>query len=119
LARWFVFLTVFALGAGGLAGCGSLTRGEKSGLAVSLEIPAGEDPALFWYGVTQKTLRVSAEGDEPTVLPWEEGRAPEVELREGDKLEFFGNDEQGRLLVTGETTVGGEKKAAIPVRRVL
>ncbi|MGZ3703617.1 MAG: hypothetical protein ACXWSD_17785, partial [Bdellovibrionota bacterium] len=63
--------------------------------------------------------KVTPEKGDPVNVPWNSGSSQSLDLREGDKIEFFGNDGQGRLLVTGETTVGTEKKATIPLRRVL
>jgi len=116
LVRWFAFLTIAAT----LQCCGSgVTQSKNEGLAVNLEVPNGEDPSLFWIGVQQKALKVTPGKGDPVSFPWNGGESRDLDLREGDKIEFFGNDGQGRLLVTGETTVGTEKKATIPLRRVL
>jgi len=119
LARRCVKLTVFAALGTALVACGSLTRGANSSLGVSLQVPSGEDPALFWYGVTQKTLTVTPDGADPTTVPWVQGQSPAVELRQGDHLTFAGTDAAGQLVVSGETNVGEEKNITIPLRRVL
>ncbi len=113
---WFVLSFCVAT----LQCCGSpLTRGETDGLEVSLAAPAGEDSTMFWYGVRTKALRITPDQGEPREIPWEAGSVAKADLREGDRLEFLGTDEAGRLLVTGEARVGEEKKITIALRRVL
>ena len=113
--RWLVLVWISI---GVIPACGPLTRGEN-GLSVSLKAPEGADPSLFWFGVTRKTLILSAEGEEDHVLNWEEGAGEEVNLREGDRLAFQGMDGKGEVLVEGSIIVGKEKKVTIPIGRVL
>jgi hypothetical protein len=118
-AHWCAIVTFAVSMAGALQACGSLTQSENGALGLHLGIPEGEDPALFWYGVSQKTLTVAPTDGDPTTLPWSEGQAPGVELRKGDHLTFSGKDAGGQVLVTGESTVGEEKDVTIPLHRVL
>lgn len=119
LYRWFTFFLGCALLAGTLQCCGSVTQGEGGGLELSLALPSGEDPALFWYGVSTRSLKVTPDSGDSREFPWQEGGRVEVDLQKGDQLEFSGKDDQGRLLVSGQARVSGEKKDTIPVRRVL
>lgn len=119
LDRRFIFLTVLVFAFATLQGCGSVTRGKEEPLQISLQVPAGEDPEFFWYGVQTKTLRIVPKDGEAKDLPWDSGSKLEIDLREGDKLEFLGTDHSGLLLVTGNTVVGEEKKITIELRRVL
>lgn len=102
-----------------LTGCGAVTQSKNRDLSLNLEIPQGEDPALFWFGVTQKTLRVGDGKGDPEIVTWQEGQSQAVDVREGDTVEFLGADDKGRVLVAGEATASGEKTLSIPVRRVL
>jgi hypothetical protein len=113
---WLFFFTILAFAAA-LTSCGSLTHGKESPLELSLAIPPGEDPQLFWYGVQKKALKVDSGREEE--IPWEPGKTSDVGLKEGDKIVFLGTDSGGQLLVTGEATISQEKKATIPLRRVL
>lgn len=122
--REFRFLalrfTVFTALLAALPCCGLVTRGKNQSLSLNLQVPASENPGDFWFGVTQKSLRVSeATARDGVVVPWQEGQAPDVDIREGDRIEFFGIDDGGRVLVTGEVTAAGEKSLTIPLRRVL
>lgn len=120
LYRRFSFLTFFVLASLTLQCCGlGLTQGKTDGMEVFLEIPEGEEPSLFWYGVHKKVLRWKPARGTEQVVTWENGLKADWELREGDKIEFLGTDEAGRLVITGEARVGEEKKATIPLRRVL
>ena len=119
LFPWFSFLTCLGLAGSLLTGCGSVTQSKSERLVLQLGVPAGEDPSLFWFGVTKKTLRIGGEHGDPTTVPWQEGQTPELSLREGDKIEFIGSDTSDRVLVSGEARVGGEKSLTIPLRRVL
>lgn len=114
LAHWFLLCTALSLT---LQCCGAITEPEP--YSVGLELPEGEDPYLFWYGVQSRVLRIEREGAPPVDLAWESGGRRDLELRRGDRLEFSGSSEQGLLLVSGRALVGEEKKAAIPLRRVL
>ena len=116
--RWFAILTFCGLGSATLQCCGSMTQSKNDALAVELALPSGEDASLFWFGVTKRALKLSPEKGDPTTLAWESGQNLEMDLHEGDKIEFLGSDDKGRLLVTGDVTVGSEKKATIPLRRV-
>lgn len=116
--RYAILTALLATGAASVA-CGSLTQSANPSLGVSLQLPAGEDPALFWYGVTQKSLTVAPDGGDSTTVPWSEGQKPSVDLRQGDRITFTGADSAGQVVVTGETTVGEEKNVTIPLRRVL
>jgi hypothetical protein len=112
LAFWCAILTL-------LTACGSLTHSANDSLGVKLQLPDGEDPTSFWIGVSQKALTVTPDGGDATTIPWVEGQSPGVELHQGDRLSFAGSNQEGQVLVTGETTVGEEKNVTIPLRRVL
>ncbi len=108
---WMVFTT--------LQGCGSVTRGEEEALQISLQVPSSENLEFFWFGVQSKTLRITTKDGEVKDVAWDSGAKTELDLREGDKLEFRGTDHGGLLLVTGEAVVSEEKKVTIELRRVL
>ncbi len=118
--HWFVLFT-FLAGAILLVSCGSTTHSNENPLQVTLQIPQGEDPQFFWFGVQDRVLRVEPKRGEPHAIAWEAGKTSNVDLREDDKVIFLGTDSGGRLLVTGEITVkeSEEKKVTIPLRRVL
>jgi hypothetical protein len=113
LARCLILCVAFGLA----AGCGKQDP-EADSLRVLVQIPEGERPELFWFGVDKKEL-VLKQGDESTTYPWNTGQAVEVSLSEGDGLVFRAFDAEGRLLVTGEAVVGSAKLVSIPLRRVL
>jgi hypothetical protein len=119
LVHWFMLFTFMALATGTLQCCGSVTQSKEDPLQISLLLPAGEDSEYFWFGVQKKTLHITPEKGDVQELPWESGAKKDLDLKEGDKIAFLGSDNAGRLLVTGEATVGKEKKAAIALRRVL
>ncbi len=119
LYRWFSFLTLAVVVALTLQCCGRVTRGGNTPLEIELALPQGEDPSLFWLGVQTRVLRWKPQKGEPREMSWEAGAKNQWELEEGDRIEFLGTDSQGRLVVSGEVTVGAEKKATIPLRRVL
>lgn len=104
-----------ALGLG--AGCGKQDP-EADSLRVLVQIPEGERPELFWFGVERKEIEVK-QGDESKSYPWNTGQAVEMDLSEGDSLVFRAFDREGRILVTGEALVGSAKMVSIPLRRVL
>jgi hypothetical protein len=99
-----------------LAGCGKGDGGDS--LRISVKIPEGERAELFWFGVERRELEIK-QGEEAKVYPWNTGQAVEMKLDEGDLLVFRAFDPEGRLLVTGEASVGAAKMVSIPLRRVL
>ena len=115
LVLWFNLFTILLT----LQCCGRVTQSADGGLEVKIETPAEQSEELFWYGVTKRQLRVEPKEGDPQVFDWQPGAEAAVPLKEGDQLVFLGSDENGRLLVTGETKVGAEKKATIALRRVL
>jgi hypothetical protein len=108
---------ILCIALGMAAGCGKQDP-EADSLRVLVQIPEGERPELFWFGVERKELEVK-QGDEAKAYPWNTGQAVEIDLSEGDGLVFRAFDREGRLLVTGEAIVGGAKMVSIPLRRVL
>lgn len=115
--QWFFiygFLLALCVGCGQEKGSNAL-----DGLDLSLQIPEGEQPDLFWYGVESRALRITRDGREPTEWNWQPGKALELDLREGDRLQFFGFDSKKRVLIEGQAEVTEEKKVSIPVHRVL
>lgn len=119
LARWFNFYVLFCAVLVLLPCCGSVTQSKNQNLTVRLVVPEGENPDLFWYQVTHKTLQVRSGNGDPVTVEWREGQNPAVEIHEGDQIEFLGADDRGRVLVTGTATANGEKTLTIPLRRVL
>lgn len=121
LTHRFAFFLLAGFAFAFLHCCGAATKEEADdGLAISLEIPAGVDPSIFWLGVQKKTLRVGGEEEgEAREYAWESGSRWRQDLRAGEKIEFLGSDEAGRLVVAGDAVVTEEKKITIPLRRVL
>lgn len=116
LNYWWIFLTVvFAL----CAGCGSDKRDASSDLSIQIQIPEGEQPELFWYGVESRILTIKKEGMDPLEIDWLAGKSAALDLDAGDKVKLVGLDRQKRVLVEGEAEVTKEKKVSIPVHRVL
>ncbi len=116
----YYYFTLYALAALTLQCCGSgLTRSENDHLEVSLQLPSGEEPSLFWFGVVKQTLSWKPEKGPVLNSVWSPGVKVDWEPKRGDKLEFIGTDEAGRVLVTGAAEVSEEKKVTIPIRRVL
>ena len=117
--QWCVFLTlagIFLL----LPGCGDMKqRKAAKELTVQLQIPEGENPELFWYGVQDKILRVKKEGEDPKELSWQENTRIPLDLSEGDLLQFQATDRNARILIEGEAKITQEKNITIPVHRVL
>lgn len=113
LARCLILC--FALGFA--TGCGKQDT-EADSLRVLVQIPEGERPELFWFGVDRKELEVK-QGEEAKAYPWNTGQAVEINLSEGDSLVFRAFDQEGRLVVTGEAVVSQAKMVSIPLRRVL
>lgn len=99
--------------------CGNVTRGKTDSLAIVLEIPQGEDSSLFWLGVEKKTISYVSHNGEVKESVWASGAKLDWELNEGERVEFRGIDAAGRVVVQGDTLVTREKRAAIPLRRVL
>ena len=91
---------------------------EADSLRVLVQIPEGERPELFWFGVEKRELEVKR-GEEVVSYPWNTGQAVEIDLSEGDSLVFRAFDREGRLVVTGDALVGSAKMVSIPLRRVL
>jgi len=115
-----IFLTFFLVCSITLQCCGSrLTQSKSSKLEIFLEIPQGEDPSLFWYGVQKKILRWKPGKGEVQEAIWEIAAKAPWEVNDGDLLEFIGADESARVVVSGEVKVTEEKKVTIPLRRVL
>jgi hypothetical protein len=118
--RRFSFLTFMIGAALTLQCCGQgVTRSKTGSLEIFLQLPQGEDPSLFWYGVHSKSLRWIPEKGTSQEERWEIGTKAPWDPSEGDLIEFLGKDESGRLVVTGEAKVGEEKKVTLPLRRVL
>lgn len=115
--QWLMVLLAAALAVG--CGKGGGENDDADSLRVSVQIPAGENPELFWFGVEKRELQVNRGGGESETFPWNTGQRVETKLEEGDGLSFRAFDAQGRLLVAGEATVGKAKIVSIPVRRVL
>lgn len=113
LARCFMLCAVLGFN----TGCGKQDPKVDS-LRISVQIPEGERPELFWFGVDRRELAVK-QGDDTNSYPWNTGQAVEMNLREGDSLVFRAFDREGRLLVTGEAHVDDSKMVSIPLRRVL
>ncbi len=89
-----------------------------SDLTVELQIPSEEDPEFFWEGITRKTLRLKSESKDQEI-PWSAGSKIELEVNEGDTLEFSGFDSWGEKVVKGQVQVGEEKRIIIPLEKVL
>lgn len=117
--KLYHWLIIFNLGVLLLSGCGSDRRNAKDGLELSIQIPEGEQPDLFWYGVERKTLKLEPQGKDPVEMSWQPGVSLEMDLDEGDKIHFSATDSLGRILAEGEGTVPKEKKVSILVHRVL
>lgn len=100
------------------SGCGKPEHTASDALAVSLDQPPGEGE-LFWYGVSNRRLRVVREGQIKKEIAWANGETLDFDLKEGDELEFLATDGDGRLVISGRAPVGKEKKVSIPIRRVL
>jgi len=115
----FTFFVCLVLSSLTFQACGQITQSKSSSLEVSLAIPEGEEPSLFWFGVERKTLRWKPGKGETKEVAWGSGESNQWDINEGDKIEFLGFDSSGRLLIAGELTVGEEKKVTIPLRRVL
>lgn len=113
LARCLILCAALGLG----VGCGKQDP-EADSLRILVQIPEGERPELFWFGVDRRELELK-QGSETTTHPWNTGQAVEISLSEGDGLVFRAFDREGRLLVTGEAFVGSAKIVSIPLRRVL
>lgn len=113
MARSLIFCIALGLG----AACGKLDA-ESDSLRISVQVPQGERPELFWFGVERKELEV-IQGKGARAFPWNTGQAVEIKLSEGDSLVFRAFDREGRLLITGEASVGSAKMVSIPLRRVL
>lgn len=101
-----------------LTACGKLPAGNNEVLSITLQIPNNEDPELFWYGLEQKTLTLEYKG-ERREYSWGSGQAVSAETHDGEKITFSAFDAVGDLRVTGEATVGKEKRVSVPLRRVL
>lgn len=108
---------ILGVALGMASGCGKQDAKADS-LRISVRIPEGERPELFWFGVERKELEVKR-GNEVTVFPWNTGQAVDGKLSEGDSLVFRAFDHEGRMLVTGEALVDRAKLVSIPLRRVL
>lgn len=108
-----VFLAIF------LSACGKQVNDPSEELQIRLELPAGEMPEIFWYGVDRRELEISRSGETIGMWDWKEQGRIEVETEAGDRLGFRGFDHSGRVLVEGSATVDEEKKISIPLRRVL
>jgi hypothetical protein len=98
------------------AGCGAVTQSKNGNLQLELQAP--DDPN-FWMGVSQKKLRITDENGHTQDLSWQPGQGLNVDVRAGDKVEFLGLDNQGKLLVEGEATASEEKSLTIPLHQVL
>lgn len=114
LYHWFSILVVAAL----LSACGRGEHGASDALSVSLQVPAGESE-LFWYGVEGRRLKVSRAGKILQETAWNSGQALDLALEAGDELVFEGLDSDGRVVISGQASVGEEKKVSIPLRRIL
>jgi hypothetical protein len=103
-----------------LMGCGDqpLTGKSETAIQLKLEIPAEEDPEIFWFDVEKKVLRITNE-KETVEVSWTSGSNFEQDLDEGDELIFEGYGSDGLLLVKGIATVGKSKNLSIPVMKVL
>jgi hypothetical protein len=101
-----------------LTGCGLVTRSETT-LELALELPAGEDPALFWYGVEKRTLQLRPGERDVQEVAWAGGARVEAKVDSGDSVQFLGSDGSGRILVKGQGVVAEKKKATIRLERVL
>ncbi len=118
--RRFIFCTLLLCFGLGAAGCGQEDNaGTGETLAVTLQLPEGEHPSLFWYGVERRILTARRDGSLLKEWDWAGGKQVDIELDSDDGLEFRGFDRHGRLLVEGSAAVGKEKKISIPLRRVL
>lgn len=117
LSRWSKVFTLMVVLVLALSSCGRMTRSES--LEVFLALPEGEDPGRFWFAVETRSIQVRNGKGETTNFPFAEGAPIQVDLKKGDRIVFAGVDHQGRLLVTGEASVGDEKKISVPLRRVL
>lgn len=119
LNRGFV---LFVLTACSLAavGCGRKEEGQKrDALSVSLQLPEGEQPDLFWYGVEKRSMVLERDQNPVREWIWQDGTGLNIEVDAEDQIRFRGLDRQGRILVEGTALVGKEKKISIPLRRVL
>lgn len=113
LYRWLYLYPICALA---LVGCGKERAADA--LQVQVAVVGEESHELFWFGVVRKEVEIRGrEGS--WVVPWQAGAWHNEPLREGDSLQFRGFDEAGRLLVSGDATIGPEKRISIPIRRVL
>jgi hypothetical protein len=117
LVKFLTRCLILCLALGSVMSCGKQDP-EADSLRVLVQIPEGERPELFWFGVERKELEVK-QGEEATSYPWHTGQAVEIELSEGDGLVFRAYDREGRLVVTGDAIVGSAKMVSIPLRRVL
>jgi hypothetical protein len=104
-----------------VSGCGKALNEHNASEAVevSITLPEGERPELFWYGVERRELALVRDHNEIQRFTWNPGQTISVELEEEDELYFFGYDGRGRDVVQGTGIVTREKKVSIPLRRLL
>jgi hypothetical protein len=98
-----------------LSACGK--GPEADALRVRLELPAGQDPEVFWFGLDRKELTLTGENGTRR-LDWRPGSYAEVDARAGEEITFSAYDAGGEARVRGEARVGQEKSVTIPVRQL-
>lgn len=114
LVQGFLFL-----GCLGLVGCGKGAGQGADNLTIQLSIPSEERPESFWFGVEERELHLVKGNGEEVIVPWEPGKEQEVALSKGDRVEFWGKDKLGRILVRGSSRVSSGKLVSVSLIRVL
>ena len=100
--------------------CGNgVTRSNADRLLVTLKIPDGESPELFWLGVQAKRVHWDPSKKARRTADWQTGSSIDWDTREGDRIAFEGIDDSGRVVIDGAVEVREEKNVTIPLRRVL
>lgn len=103
----------------GLVACGKGAGNGNDNLTIQLSIPADERPESFWFGVEQREIHLVQGNGEEVIFAWEPGMEKEVALRQGDRVEFWGKDKLGRILVRGSSGITSGKLVSVSLIRVL
>ena len=118
--QWFKLFLCLGCIAGmvSLNACGHKNGDASESLELHLQIPEGESPEIFWFGVHKKELVVKKENEKPVILEWDSKGRRALALDEGDELQFQGKNAKDEVIVSRSVRVGKESKLAIPIVRV-